>query len=157
MTNLLSEKEISITVSVEFDFSKSLCGIYLIQNKINNKKYVGSSRNKISNKLTGLTRNSEQRNRISLGHKGQIVSEKTRNKMSAAHLGTKQTLERAMKAGATHKKPIEQFSLDGKLIKTWAGKRDAANALNILESAIGNCVKGTTKRAGNFRWRYKIT
>lgn len=52
--------------------------------------------------------------------------------------------------------PIEQYSLDGVLIKEWLGATEAAKELGFHASNITSCCKGNTKTSNNFFWKYKI-
>ena len=51
--------------------------------------------------------------------------------------------------------PILQFSKDGTFIKEWPSAHEAGRQLGILQSSICNCLKGGSKSAGGFVWRYK--
>ena len=53
------------------------------------------------------------------------------------------------------RKPINQFDLDGNLIRTWLSTKDAGEALNIDRGGITNCCRGKYKKSGGFIWRYK--
>ena len=57
--------------------------------------------------------------------------------------------------GKNHSIPILQFSKDGTLIKEWPSACEAERQLGILRSSICNCLKGYSKSAGGFVWRYK--
>ena len=48
--------------------------------------------------------------------------------------------------------PILQFSQDGTLIKEWPSAREACRRLRI--SHICDCLKGRSKSAGGYVWRY---
>ena len=50
--------------------------------------------------------------------------------------------------------PVNQFSLDGKFLKTWGGATCARNELGINKSNIIQCCKGNVRQAGGFIWRY---
>jgi hypothetical protein len=51
-------------------------------------------------------------------------------------------------------KPIDQYTLTGELIITFASTRDAAYQLNIQPSQINGVIKGRAKQAGGFIWTY---
>lgn len=53
------------------------------------------------------------------------------------------------------KRPILQYSLDGKFIKEWEAISYASKDLGINPGNIANVAKGVTKTAGGFLWRYK--
>lgn len=50
---------------------------------------------------------------------------------------------------------IEQYSLDGELIKVYKSIRQAALGTGTGRTAISNCCEGKTKSANNYIWRYK--
>lgn len=54
-------------------------------------------------------------------------------------------------------KQIDQYTLDGKLVKTWANADEIANTLNINKSSILDICKypnGNRHTAGGYRWTY---
>lgn len=52
-------------------------------------------------------------------------------------------------------KPVNQFSLDGKLISTYKSIKEAAVHNNIDKCNIGSVCKGIRKSAGGFIWKYE--
>ena len=52
-------------------------------------------------------------------------------------------------------KIINQYDLQGNLIKEWSSIRDASRNLNINVGTISRCCKGEFKTAGGFNWKYK--
>ena len=50
--------------------------------------------------------------------------------------------------------PILQFTKSGEFIKAWPSACEAERQLGILQSSICNCLKGYSKSAGGFVWRY---
>lgn len=50
--------------------------------------------------------------------------------------------------------PINQFTLDGKFVKTWGGATCVRNELGINKSNIIQCCKKRVRQAGGFIWRY---
>ena len=55
------------------------------------------------------------------------------------------------------KKPINQFSLNGELIKTWESARDIQNETGYFESNINKCCNRKIKTYKGYIWRYSIT
>lgn len=54
-------------------------------------------------------------------------------------------------------KKIDQYSLNGEIIKQWASVNEAANSLKIPESSIRhNCINLTKSSKTGFLWRYVI-
>lgn len=54
-----------------------------------------------------------------------------------------------------HRKPILQYDSQGNFIKEFPSIKDAAKEANISSPALVNCLKGKTKKAGGFKWKYK--
>ncbi len=54
-----------------------------------------------------------------------------------------------------HKRIIQQFSLEGILIKEYTGTSAAQKATGVLATGIGNNANGRTNTAGGFVWKYK--
>lgn len=52
------------------------------------------------------------------------------------------------------KKPIDQFTKNGELIKTWASSRDIQNATGYFESNINKCCNGHIKTYKGYVWKY---
>ena len=50
--------------------------------------------------------------------------------------------------------PVEQYSIDGNLIKTWKCAREAADALGINRAAINRAAKESQKITGGYIWKY---
>lgn len=55
-----------------------------------------------------------------------------------------------------HRKVLLQFDLDNKFIKEFGSIKEASNCVGVSQSAIVHCLKGKTKKAGGYKWRYKI-
>lgn len=53
-----------------------------------------------------------------------------------------------------YKKDINQYTLDGKYIKTWHGIREAARELNINRQGINSVLKGRKPSAFGYIWAY---
>ena len=58
---------------------------------------------------------------------------------------------------AKRKKPISQFTLDDKFVKTWDSAREVQNELGFCESNINKCLKGNIKTAYGYKWKYSAT
>jgi hypothetical protein len=55
-----------------------------------------------------------------------------------------------------HKKPVNQYNLDGKFIKTWDSINEARDYYNYKsEMGIISCCKGRQKSSAGFFWEYK--
>ena len=51
-------------------------------------------------------------------------------------------------------KPVNQYTLDGVLVKIWESTREAARELGVKQQSISKCCNGKRKTAGGFTWRY---
>lgn len=51
-------------------------------------------------------------------------------------------------------KPVEQYTLDWVLVKTWPSATDAAKELGIQNPSISQCLNGKQHTAGGFKWQY---
>ena len=89
-------------------------------------------------------------------------SEKTKEKMKKSHSGEnnywygkhlpKETKE---KLSELKKKKVEQFSLDGRYIKTFNSMKEASEEYNVTRQNIYACCSRRRKSACGFIWRYK--
>lgn len=52
-------------------------------------------------------------------------------------------------------KKVNQYGLDGSLIKEWGCFRDIQRELGFAHSNISNCCKGKQKTAYGYIWKYK--
>lgn len=52
--------------------------------------------------------------------------------------------------------PIDQYDLDGNLIKQWANSRTILNETGMSDWSISQCCRGKRKTAYGFRWQYAI-
>ena len=73
-------------------------------------------------------------------------------------LGYKHTEDARKKISENNagKRPINQLDINGVFIKEWECGKHASIALNINHNTIYRCAKGHLKKAGNFKWEYKI-
>lgn len=81
-------------------------------------------------------------------------SDEAKEKMKNAKLGRKQSSEHIQKAANSRKKPIIQYTLDGKFVAEYDSAKDAAEQLGVYASAINRCCNGNTKTSYNFKWRF---
>jgi hypothetical protein len=51
-------------------------------------------------------------------------------------------------------KPIHQYSLEGKFIKTFRSISEATKEYNIKGGALTKCLKGYSKSCKGFQWRF---
>ena len=99
---------------------------------------------------------------------GKHPTDETRKKMSESHIGdknsmfgkhhseeTKQKISDANKNEKHHKaRRVNQYSLDGELIKTWDYIKQAGEVLGIPPQNISRCCRTGKGTAGGFKWSY---
>lgn len=81
-------------------------------------------------------------------HYGKHHSEETKKLLSEQRKGKKASFETIKKSS----KPVNQYSMDGKFIKTWIGAAQVEKELGIFKSAISAVCRGKKKSAGGFKW-----
>lgn len=54
-----------------------------------------------------------------------------------------------------HRKVILQFNLKGEFIKEFNSIKEASEEIGVSKSSIIHCLKGKTKKAGGYKWKYK--
>lgn len=86
------------------------------------------------------------------GHNRRMVQSKTGKTWD---IKTKAKRLARLRRGASHplSKPVEQYTLDGIYVATFANRRLAAQATGANHSQIGDCCNGKCKSAGGFLWR----
>lgn len=114
------------------------------------KTLSAETRQKLSEALKGRIISDETRSKTSKTMKGITKSEETRKKMSETRKGWE------MPKGRDSKKAIsvDQFDLEGKLIKTFGSIADAATELGCQRSGICFCLKGRIKSSAGYVWKY---
>jgi len=61
---------------------------------------------------------------------------------------------RAQRSGEKRRKPVNQYDLNGNLIKRWGSIREASKILKIDNSHITRCCRKRLKKTGGFMWQY---
>ena len=105
---------------------------------------------------TGLKRTEEQKRNMSVAQTGREVTEEHRKKISIAHTGCKRSPDHIKNAAEGSYKKIEQWSLDGEIIKIWNSLKEAGETLKIHRGSISGCANGYAKNktAGKFIWKF---
>lgn len=83
---------------------------------------------------------------------GVYVTKETREKMRKAKLGTKQPESQKLKRRISEGKPIAQYTIDGKYIRTFYAARQVKRELGIHNASA--CARGECKTSGGFVWKY---
>lgn len=137
--------------------------VYLHINKVNGKVYVGITSMKVENRWReGIGKHPSKETiekristRRALGHYSKDTSwlapYRLRKGKESPMYGRKPS-ENTLLA---HRKIILQFSLDGEFIREFNSIKEASEEISISKSAIVHCLKGKTKKAGGYKWKYK--
>ena len=113
---------------------------------------------KIRKSNTGKKRTEEARKKMSIAK--QNISEETRRKISEAGKGRpcsqkcRDLASERFKGNKYRAKPIVQYDLNGKFIRTWECAKDVEKKIGIHHSNIGKCCNGNMKSAGGYQWKY---
>lgn len=101
----------------------------------------------------------EFKNKISKIHKGKKMPKEAVEKIAAMKRGKPNLALKGVKKSQEHidkyKKAIDQYSIEGNFIKSWASISDAVNALDIYKTAISKSLYGKPTLRGGFYWRFK--
>jgi len=128
-------------------------------------KVSEETRQKLRKSHQGKKHTLEQRRKISEGNTGHIVTEETKEKISQANKGIRNGMygkkpwnkgkkcEYSSGKNNYQSKPVNQYTLDGELIKTWDCASDAIKELN-LGRGITKCCRGENKTAYGYKWEY---
>jgi group I intron endonuclease len=121
------------------------------------------------NHFYGKTHTEETRQRISEATKGRFLgiklSEETKRKMSECKKGDKHPLKnnpdfrlRAIQhiqsLIQSNKKSVMQFTDEDIFIQEFESVKAAAESINVTPSSVTICLKGRSKTAGGFKWKY---
>lgn len=115
---------------------------------------------KIRQSNIGKKHSIEARMKMSIAKKN--MSEETKKKISEASKGRKQSLKQRQLSSIRftgnkyRAKPIAQYNLDGRYIKTWECAMDVEKEWGIkhLHSGIAACCNNKNQTAHGFQWKY---
>ena len=122
------------------------------------KKHSEISKQKMSKSAIGKKLSDETKLKISQFYINKPKSEETKKKMSKSSSGDGNNYKRYLiRTGVSHakSKTIEQFSLDGGLIREWVNANIAAKELNLSYKSINNCLNKKSKTSQGFIWEFK--
>jgi hypothetical protein len=68
---------------------------------------------------------------------------------------SEEMIKRMMVPRITNRKPILQYDLNNNFIKEWPSIKEASLELNINCGGISGCCRGSSPKAGNYKWKYK--
>lgn len=119
----------------------------------NHANFSGENSPKYGKKLSDETRRKISENHANFSGEnhpnyGKKLSEETKRKMSESRRG------KYVGGNSSLAKTIEQYDVNGELIKIWNSISEASNELKINRSCIGACARGLQKVAGGFVWKY---
>lgn len=117
---------------------------------INTYRGVLLNINKIANSRLGLNNSLDHNKKISKSLKGHKISKETKIKISNTLKGRKLDQDTIKKRCVK----INQFSIDGKLIKTWDSIKEASEILDFPRSRIVSCLKFPHLSYKNSFWRH---
>lgn len=107
------------------------------------KKMSEFAKQKMSISKTGYKHSEETKTNISINNSrywaGKNMSEETKQKLR----------------NSSKRKSIDQFTKEGKFIRTWDSISQASRETHIQKIHIISCCKGKSKSAGGFFWSYK--
>ena len=98
-------------------------------------------------------------NKVSQSKVGKKLTEAHRKSLSLSHIGYVPTDEQRRKIGNAHfNRPriyVEQYDVNGVLIREWPSARIANREAGINYKHISACINGKRKTAGGFFWKRK--
>lgn len=129
------------------------------------------TRKKLSVSNTGKIASTKTRKKMSLQKKGiktKPLSQETRDKISKSNTGKVRTVEAKKNMSVSKQgklKPVDfigagsktilQFTILDVFVTEWTSCLRASKSLNICRQSIVSCLKGKSKHAGHFIWKYK--
>jgi group I intron endonuclease len=139
---------------------------YGYNDKPTNHYNSGSLTEKAKNKLRkinlGKKASDETKKKMSQSSKGRKHTKEAKEKMSKhrlenplkPNLGKKLTKEVIEKGVIKREKPVNQFDLNGNLIKKWKSATEAAKKLMLSKGNINSCCNNKRNHCGGFKWKY---
>jgi len=133
-----------------------------------------STKQKISQSLTGkkqLQSTIDKRTAKLKGRKGDLVESVNKSEAKLLYyqqnsftwgdkISQSKTGKSRLPFTETHKnrlrKPIDQFNIQGEFIASFSGAVEAEKITGVKFDNISMCLRGKSKSAGGFIWRYKI-
>lgn len=112
----------------------------------------------------GGTLSDDHKSKIRLKLKGRIFTEEHKLNHSNGMKGTTKTLtdaflaaqrKKGAKYGGANKRSVNQFSIEGEFIKSWASIMQVEKETGITKSSITRCLRRGGKSAGGYLWKYE--
>lgn len=122
----------------------------------------------VNNGMYGKKHSEESKQKMREASTDKHPSEETRQKMKVSHLGEKNVMYGKVHSEKTRQKiseknkginnpkikKVNQYDLNGVLIKTWDFIKLAGNTLGIPPQNISRCCRTEKGTAGGFKWSY---
>ena len=123
-------------------------------------------RDKIANRMTGRKHSEEARKRMSDSKTGSHpkrtvahndnIRKALIDKYAVDEELRKLQADRLIGYGMSKSRPIEQMTMDGRVIARFESGKAAKRATGISDRNINGCCRGARKSAGGYRWRFAI-
>lgn len=118
------------------------------------------TRVKLSKGQMGKHHSEEVKARIGAAHKGELshnygavyTEEQRRNLSDIARANGNDHLK--VKQDERQAKKVNQYTLDGVLVKTHESSVKAAESINVTKSTMSSCCLGKSQTSGGFIWKY---
>lgn len=105
---------------------------------------------------TGNMNNPITVEKIRITSTGRKQSKETIEKRVSKNVGKKRTEEQKRRISESKYKPIQQFSIDGELIKEWSSIKEITEQLGYSKGNICSCCNGNRKTAYGCIWKHKV-
>jgi group I intron endonuclease len=137
-----------------YNLSPSPTGLQGYKHTEDTKRKIGEAQKGEKAPNYGKKLSEATRIKMSKSRLGKKLTVETRDKISNSHLGLKHTEESKRKISEAQLIPVNQFTLDGELVKTWDSMTVAQNIGGFHKGNISRCCKGERKTHAGFRWEY---
>ena len=109
----------------------------------------------LRNRQLGKKHTEESKRKMSKSQTGRKHTEESIQKMRIARKAIGIPPEATSAAAEMHKKPIQQYSLQGEFIRAWESATEASNALGVDRHNIYRCINGKCKSSAGYVWKRK--
>lgn len=86
---------------------------------------------------------------------GKVITEEHRNKLRESVRKSGYDHSKIAEKDKPNKTAVDQYTVEGELVKTHESITKAAEVMGITRSAISRCCRGKSKTSGGFIWKYK--
>lgn len=117
-------------------------------------KWSDEARERQSQSRMGMKFSAEHKANLSKAHKGKASWNKGVVGSANPLTGRKRPKDVCVRISKGKAKKVQQLTLSGELLATFASLQEAARALGISRPNISKCCVGLRQKAGGFRWRH---